>query len=55
MDAIKLRPNFNSAVSRYSAPELYANKRARLGGTKFNSINTMYDNYLTVQVLFLLF
>ena len=47
MDAIELRPNFNSATSRYSSPELYANKRARLGGTKFNSLNTMYDKFLT--------
>ena len=46
MDAITLRPNFNSATSRYSSPELYANKRARLGGTKFNSLNAMYDKFL---------
>lgn len=46
MDAIELRPNFNSATSRYSSPELYANKRARLGGIKFNSLSAIYDKYL---------
>ena len=46
MDAIELRPNFNSATSRYSSPELYANKRARLGGAKFNSLSAMYDKFL---------
>ena len=46
MDAIELRPNFNSATSRYCAADLYANKRARLGSIKFNSIGTMYDKFL---------
>ena len=47
MDAIELRPNFNSATSRYSAADLYANKRARLGSIKFNSVGNVYNKYLS--------
>ena len=46
MDAIELRPNFSVSTSRFSSQDLYANKRAKLGRNKYNSLNGIYDKFL---------